>query len=257
MKKILVRFDDICPTMDFQQFQIAMELMDKYDIKPLIGVIPDCQDPDLRIEEPHPDFWDFVRSLRGKGYTIAMHGYVHVFDNHARGMVVSRWDSEFAGHPYEVQLEKIRKGKEILESHGIHTDIFFAPGHSYDRNTLKALSASGFKYMSDGKSAYAYNWYGIKLLPCRSSGAAKIRGNGFFTSVFHPHEWTREEKKYDLNSFFYTINKYKSYIVTFEEYKQQPVLPKWLMRIDEEIFVRWQLYVRPIIRAFYYKFLKK
>ena len=40
-KYFFVRFDDICPTMDWEQFGRAAELMDKYDIKPLIGVIPE------------------------------------------------------------------------------------------------------------------------------------------------------------------------------------------------------------------------
>ena len=48
--------------------------------------------------------------------------------------------------------EKIKKGKEILESHNVYTDVFFAPSHSYDDNTLRALSKCGFKYISDGYS---------------------------------------------------------------------------------------------------------
>lgn len=35
--KILIRFDDICPTMDFEQFHIAENMMNKYRIKLLIG----------------------------------------------------------------------------------------------------------------------------------------------------------------------------------------------------------------------------
>lgn len=55
-RKILVRFDDICPTMDFANFNEAVNLMDKYGIKPLIGVIPECKDKDLEIEPAHADF---------------------------------------------------------------------------------------------------------------------------------------------------------------------------------------------------------
>lgn len=64
--------------------------------------------------------------LAKKGYTIAMHGLNHVFDSPHKGMINNRVGSEFSGHSLEVQLEKIRKGKEILKSHGIETDIFFA-----------------------------------------------------------------------------------------------------------------------------------
>lgn len=88
--KILVRFDDICPTMDFAQFKRATDLLDKYEVKPLIGVIPDCKDPDLDIEKPHEDFWEFVKGLQAKGYTIAMHGYQHVFNSDHKGIVTNR-----------------------------------------------------------------------------------------------------------------------------------------------------------------------
>ena len=118
MKRIVVRIDDLCPTMDYAQFRVAVEQMDRYDIKPLLGVIPDCQDPDLRISSGRSDFWEFVRELQNRGYTIAMHGYRHLFDSHVRGMAVQRCDSEFAGRTYDEQLEMIRRGREILESHG-------------------------------------------------------------------------------------------------------------------------------------------
>ena len=52
---ILIRFDDICPTMDYSQFKKATDLLDKYNVHPLIGVIPECQDEELLIEEYHSD----------------------------------------------------------------------------------------------------------------------------------------------------------------------------------------------------------
>lgn len=247
MKKILVRFDDICPTMDFHQFQIAMELMDKHNVKPLLGVIPDCQDPGLMLGEAHSDFWSFVKSLQAKGYTVAMHGSVHVFDNHARGMVVSRWDSEFAGHPYEVQLKKIRKGKEILESHGIYTDIFFAPGHSYDSNTLKALAACGFKYMSDGKSEKPYERYGVKCIPCRSGGVPGMRFGEYHTAVLHAHEWARPEGKRCYNQFVNLLNNHKQEIVTWNEYIKRPLGNQLVQRMNEYFYVRYQRHLYPLL----------
>ena len=246
MKKVLVRFDDICPTMNFHQFHIAMELMDKNGVKPLIGVIPDCQDPDLQIEEPYEYFWEFVKELQAKGYTVAMHGNVHVFDNHARGMVVSRWDSEFAGHPYEVQLEKIRKGKDILESHGIHTVIFFAPGHSYDANTLRALSACGFKYMSDGKSSKPYTRYGVTCIPCRSGGVPGMRFGTYHTAVLHAHEWAMESGKKCYTQFVNLLNNYQSEIVTWDEYVSRPCGNTVIQRLNEWLYVRYQRHLYPL-----------
>lgn len=247
MKRILLRIDDICPTMDFHQFQIAMELMDKYNVKPLLGVVPDCQDTDLQIEPAHSDFWEFVKGLQDKGYTIAMHGYIHVFDNHARGIVVKRWDSEFAGHPYEVQLEKIRKGKEILESHGIHTDIFFAPGHSYDENTLKALAVCGFKYMSDGLSYKPYRWHGITCVPARSGGMPRLTFGTTHTAVFHVHEWTREDKRYCQRQFVDLVKNHSKEILTWDKFVDAPVGNRFIQRIYERMNVLMNRYVRPLL----------
>ena len=64
---ILIRFDDICPTMDYSQFKKATDLLDKYNVHPLIGVIPECQDEELLIEEYHSDFWNYIKELEKKG----------------------------------------------------------------------------------------------------------------------------------------------------------------------------------------------
>ena len=129
-------------------------------------------------------FWDYLKALQADGFAIAMHGYLHLYDTNAQGIVNGTSLSEFAGHSYEEQYEKIRKGKEILASHGIQTDIFFAPAHSYDENTLRALSANGFKYVSDGKSSKPFVREGIICIPCRSGGCPRIRKYGCYTAVF-------------------------------------------------------------------------
>ena len=252
-KKVLLRFDDICPTMNWEQWGRAKQLMDEVGVIALLGVIPDCQDPDLLIDKPRADFWEYLKSLQRQGYTIAMHGYHHVFDIQASGLSTPRKQSEFAGLPFEVQYKKIYEGKKLLKEHGIETDIFFAPAHSYDENTLKALAANGFRYLSDGKSSHAYVWHGIKLLPCRASGAAKIGKEGYFTSVFHAHEWSRPEKRYDMESFIYTINNYSSNIVNFSEYSQQPIYNKTIMQLNERVYMFWEHYLKSTLRKVYKK----
>ena len=179
--KILLRFDDICPTMNWEQWDRAKQLMDEKGVIALLGVIPDCQDPDLNIDKPREDFWDYIKELQRQGFTIAMHGYHHVFDIQASGIVTPKKHSEFAGHPYEIQYEKIKKGKAILKEHGIETVVFFAPAHSYDDNTLKALAANGFKYISDVMSSKPYKRNGIICIPSRSGGIPKIKDNGYYT----------------------------------------------------------------------------
>lgn len=173
-RAILIRFDDICPTMDWNQWNRAVKVLERYHVKPLIGVIPDCQDPELQINEPYSDFWQYIKKLQCKGYTVAMHGYLHKYDSAKHGIVNVTPHSEFAGHTYEEQYQKIKRGKAYLECHGIFTDVFFAPAHSYDENTLKALAANGFKYVSDGASSKPFVREGVLCIPCRSGGCPKI-----------------------------------------------------------------------------------
>ena len=224
MPKILIRFDDICPTMDWTQWSRAVEVLSKYGVKPLLGVVPDCQDPVLHIDPPRTDFWQYLKNLQAQGWALAMHGYQHRYDNVAKGLVSRRGNTEFAGHPYGVQYEKIKKGKEILASHGIETNIFFAPSHSYDENTLKALAANGFKYISDGKTNKAILRHGIICLPCRSFGAPKIKhSNAYYTAVFHVHEWTRPDKAAGFQALVNLCASHTQELVDFATYQQQPL----------------------------------
>lgn len=101
MRKILVRFDDICPTMDWNQWNRAMKILKLYHVKPLIGVIPDCQDPDLLIDLPRRDFWDYLKALQADGFAIAMHGYLHLYDTNAQGIVMV--------HPFQSLLDTVMR----------------------------------------------------------------------------------------------------------------------------------------------------
>ena len=251
MSKILIRFDDICPTMDWKQFCHACDLMDKYGIKPLIGVIPDNKDCDLFIDEENKKFWAFVKKLQNKGYKIAMHGVNHVFSSPHVGIVNKKVGSEFAGRTLEEQVSDLKKGKQILEKYDISTDVFFAPAHSYDWNTLKALHITGFKYMSDGKSAKPYKMYSILCLPCRSSGCPQINKNGYYTAVFHAHEWPREDKKLAYNEFCNLLENHNKEIVTFEEYVNAPIGNSIIQLINQQIYLKWIYCIRPILSRIY------
>lgn len=252
-RKILIRFDDICPTMDYTQWGRAVEILEKYNIKPLLGVIPDCRDPELQIESPHADFWQYMHDLQGKGYKIAMHGYHHVYDSKTRGIVNTSDLSEFAGHPYEVQFDKIAKGKQALHEHGVDTDVFFAPAHSYDENTLKALAANGFKYVSDGKSIKPFVRQGVVCIPCRSGGCPKINRGGYYTAVFHAHEWARPEKAAEYYALKALCENHHDNIVDFDTYAARKCGNNIVQLADEKIWLVWDYKLKPILREVYFK----
>ena len=79
----IIRIDDIAPQMNWDAYFRVKELFGQYEIKPVLGVIPDNKDPELK---SYPtcsfNFWDEMRSVQGDGWEIAMHGYTHVYDRH-------------------------------------------------------------------------------------------------------------------------------------------------------------------------------
>ena len=238
MKKCLIRFDDICPTMDWEQFDKAMELMHKFKIKPLLGIVPDNNDPDLIIDSPRGDFWEKMRELQNNGFAIAMHGYHHVYDKkYPLTSVCGLKHSEFAGNSYANQYEKIKKGKALLNEHGIDTDVFFAPAHTYDTNTLKALRDNGFRYLSDGKASAPYKQYGIVCIPCRSTSVPIVGENGYYTAVCHPSEWRRPDKKNDYELLVEFCENYGKYIVGFDEMKTDPLQGIIEAKLNEKYYI--------------------
>lgn len=170
------RIDDVHPAMDWSKFYRIKAILDKEKIKPLIGVIPDNQDKSLQIDAEKNDFWVLVRELQKAGWTVAQHGYQHVYVTKESGILQINARSEFAGLSYAEQAEKIEKGKRILEDHGIQTDIFMAPAHSYDENTLIALKKNGFHYVTDGYTRYPYERMGLKFIPCMHVLCKKVKG---------------------------------------------------------------------------------
>ena len=247
-RAILIRFDDICPTMDWNQWNRAVKVLERYHVKPLIGVIPDCQDPELQINEPYSDFWQYIKKLQCKGYTVAMHGYLHKYDSAKHGIVNVTPHSEFAGHTYEEQYQKIKRGKAYLECHGIFTDVFFAPAHSYDENTLKALAANGVKYVSDGASSNPFVREGVLCIPCRSGGCPKIEKKGYYTAVFHAHEWVRPEKADGYIQLEKLCEEYSKDIVSFEEYCKRPEGNAILQKLNEKGYLFYEYTVKPVLR---------
>ena len=78
--KILLRFDDIAENMNWHLMDRCEKLFDKYNIKPVMGVIPNNQDPILKSFPKRENFWKIVKSWQQKGWEISMHGYNHLYN---------------------------------------------------------------------------------------------------------------------------------------------------------------------------------
>lgn len=209
--KVLFRLDDICPMMKHDSFMRIKNLFMKYGIEPIIGVVPDCKDSQLNIDVYDEQFWIMMKDLQQLGWTIAMHGYQHLYLTNERGLVGSADRSEFAGLPYETQKEMINNGREILLSHGIDTDVFMAPSHSYDSNTLKCLEECGFKYVTDGLTRFVYRRGKLIFVPCLECRIRKVIGVS--TVCYHTNSIS-EKRIRELESF---ASKASGSIFSFEE----------------------------------------
>ena len=164
---ILIRFDDIAPNMSWEMMDKCQKLLNYYDLKPVMGVIPDNQDNELLKYPKRENFWEIVKKWELNDWSIAMHGYNHLYDKETNKKDFFNYGgrSEFFGHSYEDQLSKIKKGLEIFEKNNIQIDTFFAPNHTYDRNTFKALKNSGILKIIDGYGLMPYSFNDIRFVP--------------------------------------------------------------------------------------------
>lgn len=162
----LLRLDDACPTMDVQKWSRIESILDKYGIKPMVGIIPNNKDSKQILSNPDPEFWNKVKVWESKGWAIALHGYDHCYISNEAG-INPLWNrSEFAGVPLEKQKEKISKGIAVFHEHGIDPKYFFAPSHTFDLNTLEALrQCSQIRIISDTIATKPYNKWGFVFIP--------------------------------------------------------------------------------------------
>lgn len=213
--KIAIRMDDITPGMDWKKFLRFKELCDLYQVKPLIGVVPENQDAMLEIDEHRGDYWDYLLTLQKEGWVIAQHGVNHVYSTKKKGCFPLNALSEFAGIPYEEQKRNLQTGKELLESHGIYTDIFMAPAHSYDRNTLKALKELGFTKLTDGFGDMPYEWQGLTFYPISFKQSSSLKKTkGYTTFVIHAN--TMNDK--DFARYEQLFKEKQDRLISFAEY---------------------------------------
>lgn len=210
--KIAVRMDDITADMDWARFRFFQELFEETGITPLLGVVPDCKDKMLQIEKKRGDFYRIMQELKQKGYCFAMHGYQHLYTTKKGGLFPLNSFSEFAGIPYAEQLRMLDEGRQILSQNGIETDMFMAPAHSYDKNTLRALRALGFRKITDGFGRRPYEYDGIIFYPIsfRLSRSLKQQ-EGYTTLVIHANTVRETEKERYIKMFRENREKFISY----------------------------------------------
>ena len=224
-----MRLDDACPKRDVVKWDRMECLLDKYGIRPLVGVIPDCKDPDMDLFEVDPDFWSTrVVNWQKKGWQLALHGYSHVFKTNCGGINPVNERSEFAGLPLDEQKKMIADGVSLLRNYGINPKVFFAPAHTFDENTIKALlEVSEIRIISDTPANRPYSKYGMTFVPQQSGRVRKLPFNTV-TFCYHPN--TMNEANFVLLEKFLKGNVFTDFPMD-EISRKTSLLDNLLMRI--------------------------
>lgn len=208
MKKYLIRLDDACPTMDASRWRRMEELVDKYKVKPMVGIIPSNTDLKQMIDKEDVDFWQKALEWQNKGWAIALHGFDHCYISSEAG-INPLWNrSEFAGVLLETQKQKISAGIAILKKHGLEPKYFFAPSHTFDKNTLVALrECSNIRIISDTIATKPYKQGDFIFIPQIGGHCVEMPLSGVYTFCFHPN--TMDEAAFKVLELFLQKNKEK------------------------------------------------
>jgi peptidoglycan/xylan/chitin deacetylase (PgdA/CDA1 family) len=136
---------------------------------------------------------------------VAVHGYSHQTNN------AKQW-SEFSGLDYQRQVERLDKGKKLLE--GVidaPVTTFVPPWNRYDLNTLRALEQLGFSTLSADEKGEVAEDSKLNFLPA-SCGLSQLRGaieaaRGFsdnqpvIVALFHAYDFREIDKKRGNTTF--------------------------------------------------------
>jgi len=135
-----MRFDDICPTMNWPVWDRVEEVLRANEILPMLAVVPRNADPSLDVAEPNPEFWDRARGWQDSGWDLMMHGLDHVYRTSDSGLCGYDARSEFAGVAEPEQRRKITEGLRIMGAEGLTVAGWIAPNHSFDLTTVDSTS---------------------------------------------------------------------------------------------------------------------
>jgi hypothetical protein len=188
----LLRFDDLCPTMDRARWERFRGLIERFGVRPILAVIPDNCDPELDHNPPDPGFWEEMRALEAAGATIGLHGYHHLCTQAGRSMIPMHGRTEFAGASLKLQRGWIEAGLGMLRGQGLRPQVFVAPRHGLDQVTLRVLREEGIALVSDGFARRPFRDFGMVWIPQQVWGPVE-KESGLWTICLHSNSATDED----------------------------------------------------------------
>jgi len=190
--RYLIRFDDLCPTMNWESWLKVESLLLAANAKPILAVVPDNRDPRLAVMPAQQDFWAQVRRWQSLGWTIALHGYEHRYETTNAGLIGINRRSEFAGLPREAQRHKLQEALRIFATHGVVADVWVAPGHSFDVVTVELLKEFGVQIISDGYFWRPVRHLGMTWVPQQLWRFRRFPG-GVWTVCYHANRFDERD----------------------------------------------------------------
>lgn len=191
--RYLLRFDDLCESMDWGTWDRIESILLRAGVRPLLAIVPDNRDASLAVNPPNPGFWSRVREWHARGWTIGMHGYRHEYVSRDAGMLGLNLFSEFAGLSYDEQLRKLAASLAIFQRHRVEPQVWIAPGHSFDCNTIRALASVGIHAISDGYALWPYCDAGGTFWLPQQLWRFRAMPTGIWTVCFHINGWSRAQ----------------------------------------------------------------
>jgi predicted deacetylase len=212
----LLRIDDLCPTVSRRRWERILSLIEEFEIKPILAVVPDNRDRELMRDEPDPGFWARMRAMEAAGATIALHGYQHLCRNIGKSLLPLHLHSEFCGISRDTQQQWIESGLQILRGQGLNPRVWVAPRHGFDSNTLAALRRAGIKMLSDGLARAPFKRGGLIWIPQQLWEPAE-KSKGLWTICMHPNT-AREEQVEELRAF---LGKHAAHFTSVDRVKAE------------------------------------
>jgi predicted deacetylase len=229
--------DDACSTMHHEKWNQLEVLFDAYQIKPMVGIVPNNKDIELMPGKVDENFYVKALQWQKKGWTIALHGYEHLYNTTNKGLNPVLHRSEYSGLPLAVQEEKIEKGYALLKNQNLKVDYFFAPSHNFDENTLKALyNKTTIRKISDTIASVPYKKGEFAFFPLQFGKFRNIKSPGYWTFCLHPNSM----KEIDLFHAEQFIKKHHQKFISFDEVNIANLKNK--TNLDK--FLSWSYFLR-------------
>jgi len=191
--RYLVRFDDICPTMNWRVWSDVERRLLEHRVRPILAVVPDNRDPGLCVDEPVADFWDRVRTWQARGWSIGLHGYQHRCVTPHAGILGLKASSEFAGLPRPEQQRKLELAMAVFERERVRPDAWIAPAHSFDDTTVDLLLELGLRCINDGFALRPFtDERGMTWIP-QQLWRFRRAPFGVWTVCLHHNQWTERQ----------------------------------------------------------------